>query len=493
MRAIRTFLLGILVFGVLVPVASAEHFEANCPLSFVGSTQAASPFFLSPHGVFRNGSQIFLLRGQTLTTLNITELGDVQVAREDFIGAMASHDPEGGTAYANGFLYVSGEAGLEIFDLRNVRGGVGGSAPVLISRTPGLHYRRLAINGSILAGVYPATDYPCFVNGTAGCFNTIDIISVANLTAPTRISQISSRVSTFVGWNDVAWANGFLYGTGFGGTYAFDMMNPESPVRVLSNPTVGTFLETNGTNILAIGQETAIGIFGVGPRFQLASFGAVTVPSIFDRSNNIVFHNQAYIDDVKLVTLIDEKDPSTGRPARTVAFDVFDFTVPFLPGADDRIFENVSYITPDEVKFDPIAVGPFVYVVGEVSGTQTYGACDNMAGDIEFDSARNLPCGGAEVHGWVTGKQKITTVELFLDSRSLGFATLTNERTDIVSPSAVRGWRINLNLDNETRGLKNLRAVGTDILGRRRQFSSEQIFFNGPGQNCSSRSRSVRR
>ena len=52
---------------------------------------------------------------------------------------------DGGVAFANGLLFVSADSGLEIFDLRNVRAG--GLPPSLVSRTPGLHYRRLAVSG----------------------------------------------------------------------------------------------------------------------------------------------------------------------------------------------------------------------------------------------------------------------------------------------------------------------------------------------------------
>src|SRR5207248_4163991 len=107
---------------------------------------------------FRFGNLVFVLRGQALTTYNVTDVGDIQTpAREDFIGTLGGRESAGGVAFNNGFLYVSSDAGLEIFDLRGVRAG--GSAPALISRTPNLHYRRLAISGNTLAGVFPAYDF----------------------------------------------------------------------------------------------------------------------------------------------------------------------------------------------------------------------------------------------------------------------------------------------------------------------------------------------
>ena len=77
----------------------------------------------------------------------------MQIAREDFIGALAARETKGGVAFNAGFLYVSSEAGLEIYDLRNVRAG--GTAPILVSRTPGLRYHRLAVSGNMLAALYP--------------------------------------------------------------------------------------------------------------------------------------------------------------------------------------------------------------------------------------------------------------------------------------------------------------------------------------------------
>ena len=115
------------------------QFQASCPLTLVSTNPPASPFYESPHGVFRSGSQVFALRGQTLTTYSVTDLGDMKVDREDLIGSLAGRDVNGGVAFSNGFLYVSSEAGLEIYDLRSVRAG--GTAPVLVSRTASLRYR----------------------------------------------------------------------------------------------------------------------------------------------------------------------------------------------------------------------------------------------------------------------------------------------------------------------------------------------------------------
>src|SRR4029077_5291260 len=89
---------------------------------------------------------------------------------------------------------------------------------------------------------------------------------------------------------------------------------------------------------------------------------------------------------------VDEKDTQTLQPARPFAFDVFDYSVPMFEGADPRQYEQVSYTTTDEVKYNPVAVGPFVYVVGELSGIQEYGVCGQMEGRIETNSLASLPC-----------------------------------------------------------------------------------------------------
>ena len=74
---------------------------------------------------------------------------------------------------------------------------------------------------------------------------------------------------------------------------------------------------------------------------------------------------------------------------------------------------------------------------------QTYGACGQMTGRIEFDCVAGTVCGGAEIHGWVTGTQKIANVELFLDGGSLGSASLTGPpRIDIPSTTPVSTWRV---------------------------------------------------
>ena len=256
--------------------------------------------------------------------------------------------------------------------------------------------------------------------------------------------------------------------------------------------TPGIFLASNGANFLAIGNDDAIltEIIQIpGPTsvffnpFELHTLATLRT----ERSNPIAFHHQAWIDDAagRLITMVDEVDPHTLQPARTFAFDTFDYAVPMYEGKDPRLYEQVSYTLIDEVKYNPVAVGPYVYVIGERSGLQSYGVCGQMDGRIEWESPFALPCGGAEIHGWVTGATKIANVELFLDGGSLGAATLTGPpRTDVPSTTPVTPWRINVNLDATSKGEHVLRAVGTDILGNRRQFSSVRVVFGGPGQNC---------
>ncbi len=474
----------------------ADHLQADCPLTLVANNPAVSDFSLSPHAVFRSGSLVYVLRGQTLSTYTVTDLGDMQIAREDFVGSMGAHESNGGAAFGQGFLYLSSESGLEIFDLSNVRAG--GTAPRLVSRTPGLHYRRLAVSGTTLAALYPASDLPCHPNGTSFCFNTIDLFDVSNRNAPNMVGQISSLASrSFIAFNDIAFNQGYLYATGEGGTIGFNVANPAVPISFGQFGVPGTFLASNGSTLLAVGNPGEIDIYRVNLAGAISRFQIYTLPfETIDHANPIAFHPQAFIDEQngRIVTMVDEINPQTLMPARTIAIDVFDFTVPLWEGSDERIYENVSYTGPDEVKYNPVAVGPFVYVVGSLSGLQTYGACGQVAGKIDWDGTQSLNCGGAELRGWVTGDQKIANVELFLDNGSLGSSPVNGlPRNDISSPNPAYTWRVTVNLDNTARGEHVLRAVGTDSLGNRHQFASQRIFFAGPGLNCSNRRHSVGR
>ena len=495
---IALVLVGVAVISA--PAALGQPTVATCPVTLVAQNPPASDFYKSPHGIFRFGSQVFELRGQTLTTYTITDLGDMQVAREDFVGSMAGREATGGVAFRNdGFLFVSSEAGIEIFDLRGTRPG--GNPPLLVSRTPGVHYRRLAVFGNILAALFPATDMPCFVNGSATCFSVIDLYDITNLATPVRVGSINSRGQTIASYNDIAFNFGILIATGFHGTIAFNIANPAVPMLVSTLDNQGTFLVSNGTNLLGVGNDTQILTFSVaqpgsGSIFFFRPLTLHTVaPLSIDRANPIIFHPQANIDEqsLRLITMVDELDPQTLKPARTIAFDVFDYSAFIYEGSFPRIYEQISYLpTNDEVKWNPLAVGPLVYVVGELSGLQTYGACGQMTGRIEFTGVGGLACSGAELHGWVTGALKITNVELFLDGGSLGSASLTGPpRVDVPSTTPVTPWKIAVNLDQTPKGLHTIRAVGTDVNGNRRQFASLTVLFPGPGSNCVQRRRSA--
>jgi hypothetical protein len=498
MRVFSRIALLILAVAVLsVPAAMAQPVVASCPLTLVSNNPGASQFYQSPHGVFRFGSQVFVLRGQTLTTYTVTDLGDMQIAREDFVGSLGARESNGGVTFNAGYLFISSEAGLEIFDLRNVRAG--GNAPIVVSRTPGLHYRRMAVSGNLLAALFPARDLPCFANGSVGCFNSIDFYNISNLSSPVRVGTLTTLNSQFGGFNDLAFNYGTLYATGTGGTYGFNVANPAAAARVYSDPTPGTFLVSNGANLLAVGNDNSIITYGISisPYFLTPLTLHTTATLQIEHANPIIFHPQATFDEAssRLITMIDELDPQTLKPARTFAFDVFDYVVPMYEGRDPRVYEQVSFTQGDEVKWNPTAVGTLVYVVGETTGMQTYGACGQITGKIEFDGLSSIPCGGAYINGWVTGATKIANVELFIDGTSLGPPTQPTgpPRTDIASTTPVSPWRVAVNLDTTTRGEHLLRAVGTDANGNRRQFASQRVFFPGPGNNCFVRRRAVGR
>lgn len=481
---------------LLVPMAGAQTL-AGCPLRLVNSAPPVSVFGLSPHGAFLYNNQFFVLRGQTLTTYLVNSDGKLQQQRQDFLGTLGAREPNGGVAFANGFMYVSSDAGLEILDLRGVN--LGGSGPLLVSRTPGLHYRRLAVSGNVLAGVFPATDYPCYVGGpTPNCSNSVDLFDVSNPAVPVRIGSFSSMFTSLGGFNDVAFNYGYLVITGQNGTADYDITNPALPALVSTDPTPGTFLVSNGTNLLGIGSDTAILTTAIAPpgssnAGQIMELMLHTIASVgIEHSNPIIFHPQATYDQAggRLIAMIDELDPLTLEPARTFAFDVFDFAVPMFQGSDPRQYENVSYTQTDEVKYNPLAIGPNVYVIGEISGLQQYGDCGEMAGQIEWNGTQALSCGGAQIHGWVTGVNKIANVEVLLDGGSLGSADMTGPlRTDIPSTTPVQSWRINVNLDATPKGDHLLTTIGTDINGNMLQFASQPIFFPGPGSNCYTRRR----
>ena len=479
---------------------TADHFQSDCPLTLVDATPPATDFDLSPHGVFRSGSTVYALRGNVLASYTINDVGNLGTPREDYIGSLQARETNGGVAFQNGFLFISSEAGLEIYNLTNTR--VGGTAPTLVTRIPGLHYRRLAVSGNRLAGLYPATDYPCAPDAVA-CPTSIDIYDITNVASPAYASSIRTTTNIYrvqVAFNDIAFNQGYLISVAEGGLAAWDVTNASVPTLVSFNPNFpGTWLVSGG-NVIGVGNELVIDMFnvrpGMAPFFQRRALVSAPMYLTIDRGNAIRFHPRAYYDEntSRLVTMVEEIDPMTLDPARTIAFDVFDLTVPFFEGSAERIYEDVTMTVDDEVKYNPVVVGPYVYVIGEETGLQSWGACGQVTGRIELESPFWLTCNGAEIHGWVTGVQKVVNVELFLNNTSLGSAQLGGiRRDDVSSKTPVTMWRVAVNLDATARGEYTLRAIGTDILGNRRQFASKRLFFPGPGQNCTvPRRRSVR-
>lgn len=480
----------------------ADHLSAQCPLSLADSTPAATSFDLSPHGVFRSGPTVYALRGQVLTTYTPNDVGNLQISREDFIGSMAARETEGGTAFSDGFLFVSSEAGLEIYDLRNTR--LNGTAPVLVHRAAGYHYRRMAVSGNRLAGLFPQTDMPCYPRpgaASAQCPTRIEIVDITNLTNPQRVTGINSFADPdYRGFNDIAFNFGNLIAVSEEAVLAFDISNLASIREISFVRRPGKWLVSNGADFLAVGNDDFIDGYqirpGVVPFFLRNKF--LTLPQYVrvGRANEIRFSRHANWDDAnaRLVTMIEEVDSMTLHPARTVAFDVFDYTVPQFEGQAERIYEEVTMVQEDEVKYNPLVVGQYIYVIGEETGVQSYGSCGVAAGRIELESPFHLTCGGAQLHGWVTGQQKIVNVEIFLNNTVLGAATLGGPlRYDVSSPTPVTQWRLNVNLDGTARGEYQLRAIATDALGVRKQFAMKRLFFQGPGSNCSNpRRRSVR-
>ena len=77
---LRIVLVAVAAAMLSTSAAFASHLEADCPLQLVASNPPASAFYQSPHGVFRFGTQVFALRGQTLTTYTVTDLGDLTIA-----------------------------------------------------------------------------------------------------------------------------------------------------------------------------------------------------------------------------------------------------------------------------------------------------------------------------------------------------------------------------------------------------------------------------
>ncbi|HUP45106.1 MAG TPA: hypothetical protein VM779_06305 [Thermoanaerobaculia bacterium] len=471
---------------------------SECALTLVGSSAATSDFELSPHGAFRDGSVLYVLRGQKVAAYTAVDFGELVLIQESTLEGLGARESKGGVAFQNGRMFISGESGLEIWDVRNVGAGIG--EPVRVSLTPGLHYRRIAVRGSLLAGLYPGTDLPCAPGGTLFCHNTIDIVAVSNLASPVRIAMISS-LSGFgtTAFNDLAFNREYLYAATEHGIVGYNLLAPTSPsVLLVENAQMrGKFLVSNGNGVLGVGNDQIIHMYNVSSNGVLTRFTTLTIPfgAGIDRANPIAFHPQAWVDSEngRVITMINEIDPLTLEPARTIAFDVFDYSVPMWEGSFERGYEDLTFISPDEVKYNPLAAGTSVFTVGELSGLQVWAGCGAASGRIDWHGTQGMNCGGAELRGWVSGPQRIDEVEIFLGGASLGIASLNGTpRNDVSSKHPVQTWRLVANLDQTPRGEHVLRAVATDFAGVRRQFAEQRVFFNGPGQNCTNRRRSAR-
>src|SRR3981081_108147 len=93
MRVLSRLALVVLAVAVFsAPTALADQYQATCPLTLVATNAPPTAFYQSPHGVFRFGSQVFALRGQTLTTYAVTRLADRQIAPQDFLRALSAPD-----------------------------------------------------------------------------------------------------------------------------------------------------------------------------------------------------------------------------------------------------------------------------------------------------------------------------------------------------------------------------------------------------------------
>ena len=163
---------------------------------------------------------MYVVHGGTLTTFNVTDVGEIRLSRPEDPLPLMGRENDGGITYSNGRLYVSTERGLEVYDLTGaVNGGVG---PVFVTRIPGLHYRRLTASGDLLAGLFPMNDIPCSPMVQGNCRNAIDIIFIGDPANPFRVGQVTS-INNFFAFEDIAFANGFLYATGDRGTIALSL------------------------------------------------------------------------------------------------------------------------------------------------------------------------------------------------------------------------------------------------------------------------------
>jgi hypothetical protein len=90
--------LALVVVLFFTTAVSADHVQGECPLSLADSTPAGTAFERSPHGVFRSGNLVYVLRGNTLTTYSTNYTGNLTIAREDALFDLRARETEGGVA-----------------------------------------------------------------------------------------------------------------------------------------------------------------------------------------------------------------------------------------------------------------------------------------------------------------------------------------------------------------------------------------------------------
>jgi hypothetical protein len=509
-HGLRVFGRAGLVVALSVVPALFSQVTTQCPLTLISTDKVSAEGGVSPHGLFVYGSRAFELRGRTLATLDVSDFGDMQIAREDAIDSLSAADPSAAVAFSDGLLYVSGGPGLEIFDLRSVRAG--GNAPILVSRTAGLHYERIAVSGDIFAGiVVPALGATCAPVSDHACANSLDFIDIGNPAAPLLVRSVSSA-GIDDRFNDVAFAGRGLFAPGMVRTWSFVVEHPSSAVLAGSIPLPGAFVSTNGAKfgrwcagpLLGPCTSPAYVVIGSNTQLSLLTFdandpenlplhlGAIyTLPHLTTGGDSIAFHPQVAFDEiagVRMVAMIDQLDPERVFPTRTLAFDIFDLQAAVPSDPNRRSFETISYTNSDEIKSDPVATGRFLHVTATGGGLETWGGCDEVTGRIATDDFPKLTCSDVEVHGTVRSATTISVVDVLLDNLYIGTATLSAVTGEVGSPGApLQTWSLRTNFGIVARGDHRLTAVAMDVNLKEHKFASQTVFL--AGTTCTHRRR----
>ena len=106
--------------------------------------------------------------------------------------------------------------------------------------------------------------------------------------------------------------------------------------RLTSHPTVTSARLPGGTACLTVAGRT-------GPHD-----GVIGMVGLIDDTRRMITQGFKTEGDVIALLGVTNDDLSVSESARTIAFDVFDFTVPFYEGFDDRIYENVTMTATNE-------------------------------------------------------------------------------------------------------------------------------------------------